>query len=98
MKFRKKPVVIDAIQFDGSLEGNRQIIEWTKGSKTPALIDTAVGSCSRQHPEGFDYPVLKINSLEGLMTVSAGDWVIRGVAGEFYPCKPDIFAATYEAA
>jgi len=98
MKFRKKPVVIDAIQYDGTQDGNREIIELTNGSKTPALMDTVVGSCSPEHPEGFDYPVLQINTLEGLMIVSPGDWVIRGVAGEFYPCKPDIFAATYEAA
>ena len=40
---------------------------------------------------------LQIKTLEGIMTVSSGDWVIRGVKGEFYPCKPDIFEATYEA-
>ena len=41
---------------------------------------------------------LKIHTLEGVMTASEGDWIIRGVKGEFYPCKPDIFAATYEPA
>jgi hypothetical protein len=45
--------------------------------------------------EGRDH--LYIRTLEGMMFADIGDWVIRGVAGEFYPCKPDIFAATYEA-
>ncbi|WP_221178587.1 hypothetical protein [Pseudomonas brassicacearum] len=54
MKYRKKPVVIDATQYDGTQEGNRKIIEWAKGSQTPALMDTVVGSCSPQNPEGFD--------------------------------------------
>lgn len=98
MKFRKKPVVIEAVQYDGSHESNRNIIDWCRGSKTPALMDTEVRNCSAEHPEGFDYPCLKIATLEGDHKVSIGDWVIKGVAGEFYPCKPDIFSATYEPA
>ena len=43
-------------------------------------------------------PRIEIDTLEGVMTAHIGDWIIRGVAGEFYPCKPDIFAATYEPA
>lgn len=98
MKFRKKPVVIEAVQCDGSSDNYRQIIDWCRGSKTPAFMDTEVRNCSAEHPDGFDYPVLKITTLEGDHKVSIGDWVIKGVAGEFYPCKPDIFAATYEPA
>jgi hypothetical protein len=45
-----------------------------------------------------DGDLLVIHTLEGMMTADVGDWIIRGVAGEFYPCKPDIFAATYEPA
>ena len=86
MKFRKKPVVIEAIRSTGSPESNREIIQWTHGSNTPAVMD--------QHPE--QGRLLSINTLEGAHWVSPGDWVIKGVAGEFYPCKPDIFAATYE--
>ncbi len=97
-KFRKKPVVIEAMQYDGSPESNRAIIDFCRGSSTPAYMDKEVRNCSAEHPEGFDYPCLRINTLEGSHTVSIGDYVIRGVAGEHYPCKPEIFAATYEPA
>jgi len=96
MKFRKKPVVIEAIQYTGTSESNREIIDWLRGSATPAHMDSEVRNCSKEFPDGFDYPVLLINTLEGTHKVSIGDWVIRGVAGEAYPCKPEIFAATYE--
>lgn len=97
-KFRKNPVVINAIQYDGTPKSNREIIDWTRGSATPAYMDSEIRNCSAEHPEGFDYPVLRINTLEGTHKVSVGDWVIQGVQGEFYPCKPEIFAATYEPA
>ena len=87
MKFRKKPVVIEAIQSTGTPESNREIIDWTRGSATPASMN--------QHPERGR--LLSIDTLEGAHWVSPGDWVIRGVAGEFYPCKPTIFEQTYEA-
>lgn len=96
-QFRKKPVVIEAKQATGTPESNREIIDWTRGCATPAFMDSEVQNCSAEHPDGFDYPVLKINTLEGTMTVKPGDWIIKGVKGEFYPCKPDIFAATYDA-
>ena len=97
-QFRKKPVVIEAIQYTGEPESNREIIDWTRSTPTNAFMDTAVRNCSPEYPDGFDYPVLKITTLEGDHTVSPGDWVIRGVAGEHYACKPDIFAATYDPA
>lgn len=80
MKFRKKPVVIDAWGFDGSWQSAAPIIE--------------------QSNKMFwrDDGKITIETLEGDITASAGDWIIRGVKGEFYPCKPDIFAATYEPA
>lgn len=81
MKFRKKPVVIEALEFTGN--NCTEIIRFMGGPWTnPELHDT-------------DRPV--IHTLEGQLTASPGDWIIRGVQGEFYPCKPDIFAATYEA-
>lgn len=54
--------------------------------------------CKEHRAKGFKYrgPKLVIPTLEGEMTADAGDWIIKGVAGEFYPCKPDIFVATYE--
>ncbi|MEO5664887.1 MAG: hypothetical protein ABIR39_16580 [Nocardioides sp.] len=76
-KFRKKPVVIEAIQYDGS---NASEVKEFVGS---SYVD--------------DRRVPVIHTLEGDMSVTSGDWVIRGVQGEFYPCKPDIFEATYEA-
>ena len=76
-KFRKKPVVIEAIQF--SEETRDQIQYWSRNEVKP------IGG------------VMKIETLEGTMTADIGDWIIRGVKGEFYPCKPDIFEATYEA-
>ena len=74
MKFRKKPVVIEATQ-------------WFKDGDHPAVV--------RGAPSGM--PVYWINTLEGDMMVSEGDWIITGVKGEHYPCKPDIFEMTYEA-
>lgn len=88
MKYRKKPVVIEAVQATGTPESNREIVDWTRGSETPASMDL--------HPERGR--CLSIATLEGAHWVAPGDWIIRGVKGEFYPCKPDIFAATYEAA
>jgi len=75
-KFRKKPVVIDAVQYDGINESE---------------IEQFVGI---SYVPGRDF---KIRTLEGDMLASVGDWIIKGVNGEFYPCKPDIFEKTYEA-
>jgi hypothetical protein len=80
-RYRKKPVVVDAWQFDGTWETAKDIVTgnpqmgWSEGSEgTRILIDT----------------------LEGQVVASPGDWIIKGVKGGFYPCKPDIFAALYE--
>ena len=90
-KFRKRPVVIEAMQANGSPESNRAIIDWTRGSKTPASMDKRVVG-----KELHEKACLSISTLEGSLWVDPGDWVIRGVSGEHYPCKPDIFEATYE--
>lgn len=94
-KFRKRPVEIEAVRFrlteygDKALEFDGEIPPWL----TEALSDgTAIGEF-----KGEDYWYLRINTLEGPIYASPGDWIIRGVQGELYPCKPDIFAATYEA-
>jgi hypothetical protein len=84
MKFRKKPVVIDAIQYDGDWKTVETII---KKFETNRPITW--------HPDGKNY--MEIETLEGVMRANVGDWIIRGVRGEIYPCKPDIFADTYEA-
>lgn len=86
MKFRKKPVIIEAVLYNGGAGSNREIIDWTKGSSTPAYLD--------EHPKLG--PLLYINTLEGSMWVHPGDYVIKGAYGEFYPCNAVIFAGTYE--
>ncbi len=83
MKFRKKPVVIDAVQFQGfppTESGNKNMfLEWEIQSDKNG-------------------PFLIIETLEGNHRCNLGDWIITGVKGERYPCKPDIFEATYERA
>lgn len=86
-KFRKKPVVIDAVQWDGSEKGWHEVV-------VPFAKPDDVFFC--EGPGGLIE--LEIDTLEGKMTAAKNDWIIRGVMGELYPCKPDIFAATYEPA
>ena len=89
MKYRKKPVVIEAFQFLGESTLAKDDSEWA----TPAWFVDAV-----LEPTVWAYPDhIEIKTLEGTMSADIGDWIIRGVKGELYPCKPDIFEATYEA-
>jgi hypothetical protein len=91
MKFRKKPVVIEAIQFTGTWP---PIVEWLE-----AIGDGGMAFQPGEPPPIEMHPdanALLIPTLEGTMRADVGDWVIRGLAGEFYPCKPEIFAATYQ--
>lgn len=80
MKFRKKPVVIDAVQFDANGDWPSCVFAWPDEHG------------ARPRDTSFGY----IKTLEGKMSVCHGDWIITGIAGENYPCKPDIFEATYE--
>lgn len=84
MKYRKKPVIIEAIQFE---DNSDRIIE---------IHEFMGGDTIRVNYEDRDNPYLKIETLEGTMKASVGDYIIKGVNGEFYPCKPDIFEKTYE--
>jgi hypothetical protein len=79
-KFKKKPVIIEAHQF------------------TPESKDRVFNfvTCNRSTDFEDGNPVLRIQTLEGIMTAYIGDWIIKGVKGEFYPCKPDIFSETYD--
>ena len=78
-KYIKKPVEVEAVQFDGTDES----VEWL----LPQLKSGEIGrACNK----------LYIKTLEGVMEAKVGDYVIKGVNGEFYPCKPDIFEKTYE--
>jgi hypothetical protein len=89
MLYRKKPVIIEAERFDGTVKSATKIINW-------ALQN---GGTIRYHKETGDYwAYLSINTLEGTMEGKDGDYIIKGVQNEFYPCKPDIFEATYEKA
>jgi len=87
MKFRKKPIVIDAVQFDGSEKSILDIMVLNKPMN---------GGVSRHVDIDPGGKTLFIHTLEGKMECSLMDWVIKGVKGECYPCKPDIFEATYE--
>ncbi len=78
-KYRKKPVVIDAVQYNGT--NKKEIFDFV-GSDISIDLETAI---------------MEIHTLEGNMIASKGDWIIKGVANEFYPCRADIFDATYEA-
>ena len=84
MKYRKKPVVIEAIQF---IDNADRIIE---------IQEFMGGDTIRVNYEDKNNPYLKIETLEGIMKAPVGDYIIKGVNGEFYPCKPDIFEKTYE--
>lgn len=80
MKFRKKPVVIEARQYTG-LNGT-ELLGWIGGSELE---------------ENFFGDYIEIKTLEGTMRADKGDWIIKGVKGEFYPIKDEIFRETYEA-
>jgi len=79
-KYRKKPVVIDAEQWDGSANARCAIL---------------IMGGNRAFVENYD-GTLSIETLEGTMRASLGDWIIKGIKGEFYPCKPDIFVGLYD--
>lgn len=90
MKFRKKPVVIEAVQFNGA---NVCEIEEFVGKE---LRQTIKDDCGYQAGAAAPIVGLIIETLEGDMVASPLDYIIKGLKGEFYPCKPDIFKATYE--
>ena len=81
--YRKKPVVIEAIQWTGTVASWDEVCEFLP---VP------------EKGHGIESDTVVIHTLEGDMRASVGDWIIRGVKGEVYPCKPDIFEATYERA
>lgn len=86
MKFRKKPVVVEAMRWTGN--NHFELMRWAE----------EVAGEVRWHFDGsFIPPLLMISTLEGTMQADVGDWIIVGVNGEQYPCKPDIFEKTYEA-
>ncbi|MGO2030634.1 MAG: hypothetical protein ACTH2A_06775 [Glutamicibacter ardleyensis] len=93
LMFRKKPVTIEAMHYNGEAERATEIINWALSSDQTIRYWCGDGKECRKQSH-----VLQIPTLEGVMTALPGDWIIKGVQGEFYPCKPDIFEATYEVA
>lgn len=91
MKYRKKPVVVEAIQWNGV--NLQEIIDFVGNKLEYHICDTAweVG-------KGRPQVTMKIKTLEGEHIATEGDYIIKGVHVEFYPCKPDIFKKTYEPA
>lgn len=86
--FRKRPVVIQAIQFTENDYSVNKILDWME-------FDTKPGKIGYYHTDDAGGYII-IPTLEGNHRADIGDWIIRGIKGEFYPCKPDIFAVTYE--
>ncbi len=90
-QFRKKPVVIEALQYDNA--NYKEVSEFTGQEMKPVLESETA------YVAGKGAPIfsISIDTLEGEMKAMPSDWIIKGVNGEFYPCKPDIFKKTYEA-
>ncbi len=87
-KFRKKPVVIEAHRIGDD--------DWPDAIWQGVNDNVIVLHLGAEN--GLPVGYVEIDTLEGVMRGNVGDWIIKGVAGEFYPCKPDIFEATYEPA
>lgn len=87
-KYRKKPVVIEAIEWAG--DNLKEVLDFT--GRNPSVVDWSFAKIAKL----VDREGLKIFTLEGSHNASIGDMIIKGVAGEFYPCKPEIFKETYD--
>lgn len=86
-KFRNKPVEIEAIQYTG--KNDFEISKWSNNLVYPSpVLEPSEGNLSGSY--------LQVKTLEGVITATPGDWIIKGIKGEFYPCKPDIFEQTYD--
>ena len=86
IKARKKPIVVDVVEFND--ENWAEVTQFLDGVANSLIVEG-------NDPLG-DVIGVEINTLEGVMTAAVGDYIIKGVNGEFYPCKPDIFEKTYE--
>lgn len=91
MKYRKKPVVIEAIQW--TRENELILSEWLFKKDEFDKVDWSLTTDDKGK---VIIDKITIKTLEGVMEASIGDYIIKGVNGEFYPCKPDIFEKTYE--
>lgn len=92
MKYRKKPIVIEAFKWTGGhnqKEDPEWIVEAIKAGDVWFNRLDANGNV-------VEHSMMRITTLEGIMTAEVGDYIIKGIKGEIYPCKPDIFEATYD--
>ena len=99
--YRKKPVTVEARQLVGDTAAIHAVYLWIESNTLGSFEPTAVVEGREPCPaSGVSIDPrdgrMMIATLEGAMHANPGDWIIRGVQGEFYPCKPDVFAATYE--
>lgn len=90
--YRKKPIEIIAVKYNGTKESFDEIWDWMGDGIDNDGGDNMSFEGTEEDPGKFG-----IRTLEGIIDASPGDWIIKGVKGEFYPCKPDIFELTYEA-
>ena len=86
MRFRKKPIVIEALRFMGGFSFDEMLVEWGKPFGDVARLDIT-----------NTLTIYTLESHKEPLNATMGDWIIKGIAGEFYPCRSDIFEATYEA-
>lgn len=100
MKYRKKPVVVEAVQWTGDNEEEiRHLAGMAARFEYVVSEGNAIKFCYEKPQSGYVEAVaLEIETMEGVMQASLRDYIIRGVNGECYPCKPDIFEETYEKA
>lgn len=96
IKYRKRPIIVEAFQMTKERRGNN--VDWPEWLHKAWNLDKedegAVYPSKSLNSDGTDE--LMINTLEGCHLINFGDWIIKGVEGELYPCKPDIFIKTYE--
>ena len=85
-KFRKMPVIVEAVRWDGSSRMAGSIVDWIERAGHSAQTDVIASG----------HQAIFIETLEGTMFARGGDWIVKGVKGEFYPVAPDVFAETYE--
>lgn len=92
MKFRQKPIIVEAIQFRANYKGAQEIIDWVNKETgwSPDL--------NTDPPVMYYYGDLTIRTPEGDLHASDKDWIVKDVNGGFFPCKPDVFKKTYEKA
>lgn len=95
--YRKKPLEIEAFRFEGGEESAKAIIKWAGDSNVEwnEAAEPWQSEDGRQGHSGWPEQ-MRIQTLEGTMYADIGDYIIKGIKGEFYPCKPDIFLDSYE--